>query len=226
MRFIKSQIHHEYSGESLTGDLVIRPLQQPRGIGFVSAIQPRLAMRVVAILLLIIGGSATAKAQCGNSLNEMAAAAAAARGRASSTQVMPKREFFSVTDSAVDTKIVGLWHIRFMVGDQTIQEAFQIWNQGGTEVHNPNVDPRGGNVCLGTWEKMSHRSFKLNHRVWNYDINGNYMGTIHLTETVTVSGDGATHGGTFSLAFFDPDGNFLMEVPGDVVAERITVDQP
>jgi hypothetical protein len=226
MSLIKTQIHHAYSGEGLAGDPVISSMHHPPGIGTVSAIRHHLPVRIVALLVLITGGSATAAAQCGNSLNEMAAAAAAARGRASVTQVTPKPVFSIASDSAANTKIVGLWHIRFKIGDQTIQEAFQIWNEGGTEVHNPNVDPRAGNVCLGTWEKMSQQSFKLNHRVWNYDINGNYMGTIHLTETVTIGSDGATHNGTFSLAFYDPDGNFLMEVPGDVVAERITVDQP
>lgn len=226
MSFIKSQTDHAYSGEGLASDPVISPMHHPPGIGTVSAIRHHLAVRIVALLVLIIGGGATATAQCGNSLNEMAAAAAAARGRASVTQVTPKPEFLSAIDSAANTKIVGLWHIRFLVGDQTIQEAFQIWNEGGTEVHNPNVDPRAGNVCLGTWEKMPQQTFKLNHRVWNYDINGNYRGTIHLTETVTIGSDGATHNGTFSLAFYDPDGNFMMEVPGDVVAERITVDQP
>lgn len=54
------------------------------------------------------------------------------------------------SDSRLNPSIVGLWHIRFVVGDQTIQEAYQAWNVGGTEIHNPNVDPRTGNVCDGT----------------------------------------------------------------------------
>jgi hypothetical protein len=105
-----------------------------------------------------------------------------------------------------------------------IQEAFQIWNQGGTEAHNPNVDPRGGSICFGAWESGPHRSYRLAHRVWNYDTNGTFMGTIHLSETLTLGRDGNTHSGTFALDFYDPNGNFLFEVPGDVVGERISVE--
>jgi len=108
------------------------------------------------------------------------------------------------------------------VGDQTIQEAYQLWNAGGTEIHNPNVDPRSGNVCLGVW-KHSKGGFKLAHRVWSYDSNGNFMGTINLSETVALTNDGNAHTGSFTLDFYDPSGNFLFEVAGNVTAERISV---
>ena len=50
------------------------------------------------------------------------------------------------------------------------------------------------------------------------------MGTINLSETLTLGDHGQTHSGTFTLDFFDPSGNFLFEVPGNVIAERISVD--
>jgi len=50
------------------------------------------------------------------------------------------------------------------------------------------------------------------------------MGTIHLSETLTLSNGGNTHSGSFSLDFFDPSGNFLFEVAGNVTGERISVD--
>jgi len=53
---------------------------------------------------------------------------------------------------------------------------------------------------------------------------GNFMGTIHLSETLTLSNGGNTHSGSFSLDFFDPSGNFLFEVAGNVTGERISVD--
>jgi hypothetical protein len=120
--------------------------------------------------------------------------------------------------------MVGLWHIQFTVGGQTIQEAYQLWNIGGTEVHNPNVDPRGGNVCLGVWKHASRGTYKLAHRVWNYDTNGNFMGTIHLSETVTPGQGGNTHSGSFTLDFYDPSGTFQFEVAGNVTGERISVE--
>ena len=119
--------------------------------------------------------------------------------------------------------IVGLWYVQFVVGGQTIQEAFQNWNRGGTEVHNPNVDPRSGNVCLGTWVQ-TQEGFKLAHRVWNYDSNGNFMGTIHLSETVHLCQNGSEQTGSFKLDFYDPSGSFVTEVAGSVTAQRIQVE--
>ena len=181
-------------------------------------------VRAAVLSVLVVAFSATAMAQCGDSLSAMAAAAASVRSQSQVSQSSVQNGSAAASDNAVNRSIVGLWHIRFQVGDQTIQEAFQIWNVGGTEVHNPNVDPRGGSVCLGAWKEAEHRSFKLTHRVWNYDVNGNFLGTINLTETLVLGHKGNTHSGSFTLDFYDPSGNFLFEVPGNVIGERISVD--
>ena len=177
-------------------------------------------VKLAACLVLVVGMSAIASASCGDSMSAMAAGAALV----SSQSRVLQQNSPSAAASAGNPSIIGLWHIRFVVGDQTIQEAFQLWNAGGTEVHNPNVDPRTGNVCLGVWRHAAHASFKLAHRVWSYDANGNFMGTINLSETLTLGNNGKTQGGSFTLDFFDPSGNFQFEVAGDVTGERISVD--
>jgi len=179
-------------------------------------------VRLAALSVLLIAFSATATAQCGASLNAMAAAAASARGQSQVSQSSVQNGSVAASDNAVNTSIVGLWHIRFLVGDQQIQEAFQIWNVGGTEVHNPNVDPRTGNICLGAWKEAAPRTFKLAHRVWFYDVNGNFQGTGNLSETLVLGDRGNTHSGTFTLNIYDPAGNLVAEVPGTVVGERIS----
>jgi hypothetical protein len=171
-------------------------------------------------LALVLGLSASAFASCGDSLAAMAAGAASFKSLSRSTQ--PTAEYGG--DQLYVAPIVGLWHIQFVVGDQTIQEAYQVWNVGGTEVHNPNVDPRSGNVCLGVWKRIGLRTYKLAHRVWNYDTNGKFLGTINLSETVTVGKAGARQTGSFALDFYDPSGTFQFEVPGSVKAERVPVD--
>ena len=176
--------------------------------------------KFAASLILIVGLHASALASCGDTLSAMAAGAAFVENQSHQMQ----QESQSSGDNAVHSSIVGLWHVRFIVGDQTIQEAYQIWNAGGTEVHNPNVDPRAGNVCLGVWTKTSNGAIKLTHRVWNYDTNGNFLGTINLSETVTVGQGGNTHSGSFTLDFYDPSGNFITEVAGIVTGDRISVD--
>ena len=169
---------------------------------------------------LVVGLSASALASCGDSLSAMAAGAASAQRQ--SRVIQPSSE--SAGDNEGKSSMVGLWHIQFTVGGQTIQEAYQLWNAGGTEVHNPNVDPRGGSVCLGVWKHASHGAYKLAHRVWSYDTSGNFMGTIHLSETLTLGQGGQTHSGSFTLDFYDPSGTFQFEVAGSVTGERISVE--
>ena len=179
-----------------------------------------------ALSVLITAFGATAMAQCGGSFSTMAAAAASIRSQSQVSKLSVTTAAPAINDKAVNTSIVGLWHIRFFVetpdGPVMIQEAFQIWNTGGTEVHNPNVDPRAGNVCLGAWQEAAPQTFKLTHRVWNYDAGGNSLGTINLDETLILGDRGNTHTGSFTLDFYDPSGSFLFQVPGTVVGERIS----
>jgi hypothetical protein len=179
-------------------------------------------VRVAALSVLVVIFSATARASCGDSLSAMAAAAASVRSQSQVSQSSVQNGSTAASDNVVNTSIVGLWHIRFQVGDQTIQEAFQIWNTGGTEVHNPNVDPRSGNICLGVWKEAAPQTFKLTHRVWFYDVSGNFQGTGNLSETLVLGDRGNTHSGTFTLDIYDPSGNLVAEVPGTVVGERIS----
>ena len=176
-------------------------------------------VKLAACMILIGGLSASAFASCGDSMSALAAGAASARSQFRTAQQDSK----SSGDDEDNSSIVGLWHIQFKVSDQTIQEAYQLWNAGGTEVHNPNVDPRTGNVCLGVWKRAAG-TYTLAHRVWNYDTSGTFMGTIHLSENLTLGHHGTTHSGSFTLDFYDPSGTFLFEVNGNVVGERISVE--
>jgi len=102
-------------------------------------------VKFAACMVLVVGLSTRALASCGDSLSAMAAGAAAVVSQSRP----PQPDSQSSGDDPVNSSIIGLWHIQFTIHDQTIQEAYQLWNAGGTEVHNPNVDPRTGNVCLG-----------------------------------------------------------------------------
>jgi len=226
MRFTKSQIRKS-SGETSVAkgdDMNWLKMAGQNGIGILKTIHNITGVRVAALLVLVVGFSVSAMASCGDSLSAIAAAAASIRSQSQVSQSSVQNGAAAASDNAVSTSIVGLWHIRFQVGGQTIQEAFQLWNAGGTEVHNPNVDPRGGNICLGVWKEEAPRTFKLTHRVWSYDVSGNFLGTIHLTETLVLGDNGNTHSGSFTLDFYDPADNFLFEVPGTVVGERISVN--
>jgi hypothetical protein len=185
--------------------------------GRMKSISFQIMTRLAACALLAIGLAGSSVASCGDSL------AAMASGKAIVSSPIGG-ELATASAGRFTSSIVGLWHVQFVLGGQTIQEAFQNWNLGGTEVHNPNVDPRTGNVCLGTWVPIRGGGFKLAHRVWNYDANGNFLGTIHLSETVYLSDHGNTQTGSFKLDFYDPSGNFETEVAGSVTGQRIQVE--
>ena len=89
---------------------------------------------------------------------------------------------------------------------------------------NPNLAPATGPLCIGVWKQVGQRTFRLHHVGWNYDINGNSLGTFTLNETNTVGPHGKTYQGTFDLKFYDVNGKLTQEVKGTQTATRITVN--
>jgi hypothetical protein len=185
---------------------------------------------VGALAALFLTLAATANAQCTGSFESITNAIALSRSTPKSARLPIDQLSVTKQDlltSGVNTSIVGLWRIKFIIetpgGPEVFQEAFQIWNAGGTEVHNPKVDPRGGSVCLGSWIQQAPLTFKLTHRVWLYDINGNFHVIGRLTESLTLGDRGNTHSGTFTLQAVDNNDDPLGEpLVGTVEGVRIS----
>jgi hypothetical protein len=175
-------------------------------------------IKFAACMILVAGVSVSALGSCADSLSAMAVRPTAIAGQHGESE----QDSQQYVKHPANSSIVGLWHVEFRVGGQTIQEAYQLWNAGGTEVHNPNVDPRGGTVCLGVWRQAAG-TYTLAHRVWNYDTNGNFLGTIHLSETLTLGNTGNAMKGSFTSRFYDPTGHFVNKVTGNVTGSRISV---
>src|ERR1700732_5516881 len=128
-----------YPGSLAADDVLMHDARQQGG--FMKVMIPNF-VKFAAGMVLVVGLSVSASASCGDSLSAMAAQAASVQ-----SQLRPMQPHSqSAGDDARKSTIVGLWHIQFTVGGQTIQEAYQLWNAGGTEVHNPNVAPRSGNA--------------------------------------------------------------------------------
>ena len=125
--------------------------------------------------------------------------------------------------SGGNNAIVGLWYVNYTSGGQPLYESFDQWHSDGTELENPNLAPATGPLCVGVWTKVGGRTFQLHHVGWNFDINGNSLGSFTLDETNTVDRHGQTYTGTFDLKFYDVDGNLVGEVTGTQTATRITV---
>jgi len=119
--------------------------------------------------------------------------------------------------------IVGLWQVTYVSGGQLFFNSLEQWHSDGTEFENANVNPTEGNVCFGVWQTIAPGTVKLHHIGWNFDANGNSIGTFTIDEINTVAWDGATYQGTFDYKVYDVDGNLVFEATGTQTANRITV---
>jgi hypothetical protein len=162
-----------------------------------------------------------AKAQCFGSPDQWLAAGASVKSNAISTRLKNPVTADFMGDEGTIPSIVGLWHVHYLGqafpgGDL---EAYQIFNTGGTEVHNPNAPSNG--VCLGAWVQTA-RSVKLTHRVWLYTPTGEFVGVGHLEVNITLGDKGTTQTGTLTMQLFDLAGNpFTPMIPGTLTGERV-----
>ncbi len=120
--------------------------------------------------------------------------------------------------------IVGLWKVTFVSGGQTVDEGFDQWNVGGTEILNDTPPPATGNVCLGVWEQTGQLSYKLKHPSWTFDSAGNLNGTVIIREQPIVDPRGDSFKGPFTYDVYDLNGNLLEHAAGIITGQRITVD--
>lgn len=117
--------------------------------------------------------------------------------------------------------IVGLWSVTFYSGGVIVDQAFDVWHSDGTEVLNDYTNPIEGNVCLGVWAQTSGGAFKLKHPSWTFDASGNLTGTAEIDETVTVGPNGSAYEGSYTISFFDLQGNPIGTYPGAIKATRV-----
>lgn len=82
-----------------------------------------------------------------------------------------------------------------------------------------------GDVCVGVWEKVGPRSYKLNHIGISYDSTGlNLVGEAIIRQNLTLSEKGNGISGTFTIDQYDESGNKLAHVQGTLYGTRITVN--
>jgi len=132
-----------------------------------------------------------------------------------------------------DGQIVGFWKFRFVsegtpgIPDGTvIDNGFAQWHSDGTEITNSLRPPATGNFCLGVWQRVPSSGYALNHFALGWDLNGNFIGPVQIRENVNLDRKGNQYAGTFTIDQYDPAGNALAHVQGQVTGTRITVATP
>lgn len=120
--------------------------------------------------------------------------------------------------------IVGLWMATFISQGQIVDQGFDMWTSDGLEILNDTPPPSTGNVCLGTWIKVAPNTYLLKHPSWTFDDAGTLNGTAIIRETITVSDDGMTYKGTFTVDILSLNHTLLQHLSGTLTGTRITVD--
>jgi hypothetical protein len=169
--------------------------------------------------------AATGNAQCGFSTISKAAAAWPdsnyQQEREASEMPQPSLQGPQMPQ---DPSIVGLWKITFVSGGQVVDQGFDQWNIGGTEILNDTPPPATGNVCLGVWVQTGRFTYKLKHPSWTFDNGGNLNGTVIIREQPILDPRGNTFEASFTLDVYDLSGNLLEHAAGTITGQRITVD--
>lgn len=188
---------------------------------------------VFAMVLIGMGFISRANAQCGGSVSlkvggirQQSWEGAPLIGPASFLQV--------ASQTGGGAGIVGFWKVKFVAegnaggpSDGTvIDNGFAQWHSDGTEIMNSSKPPVTSSFCLGVWQKTGPSSFQLNHFALGFDSSSNFIGPVQIQESVTVNRKADQYAGTFTIDQFDPMGNPLGHVAGNITATRVTVDTP
>lgn len=145
--------------------------------------------------------------------------------------------------------IVGMWHVKLVA--QTItyfnnapslpfpegaefDAGFQQWHNDGTEMLNSGGRPPAiSSFCMGVWEQLGPRTFKLNHFAISWTPDGTRVGPTNIVEEVTVSPDGKSFTGSFMITDYLESGSpgnssILKEdtVTGPITGTRVDVNTP
>ena len=119
----------------------------------------------------------------------------------------------------------GLWSTSILLNGQVIYQAFESFTSDGLEFLNNNGSPVEGNVCFGVWSASSRGAVQVRHPSWSYDMNGNLIGTVVITEQITFDAGGNVFKGSVTVASFDLNGNVSgPELQAAVVGKRITAN--
>jgi hypothetical protein len=124
-----------------------------------------------------------------------------------------------------------------------VDAGFQQWHNDGTEMLNSGRPAANSNFCMGVWERVGLRTFKLNHFAISYTQgpapdaesgpSNTLTGPTSIVEEVTVSPNGKTFTGTFTITDYKetdtPQGSsiaWLDTISGTVTGTRIDVNTP
>ena len=199
--------------------------------------QPSSVRRIlIACLTLLFLASIArdARAACGSFEKPRASLKLTPRSSAFAPKAQPV-SFVQVADGDDhddDLAIVGMWKFTFKayntpgIPDGTVIDAgYATWHSDGTELMNSGRAPITSSFCMGVWEPDGRRSYRLNHVGLSWDPSGTvFVGPAQIREWITVSRDGRSYTGQFTIDQRDTNGNLLAHLEGRLTGQRVTAD--
>lgn len=193
----------------------------------------RMVAAVLGILALSVVFTPNANAGCGNGVGSIGALNAKLLSSANATRpanVQASRAIDAAQPGGAD--VVGMWAITMTAKNNPggppdgtpIDMGFSQWHSDGTEIMNSSRPPATGNFCLGVWDKVGPSTYRLTHRVLNFDASGILIGPGTIHEEVIVDRSGTRFAGVFSIDLYDTAGNLIAHINGEITATRVTVD--
>lgn len=122
--------------------------------------------------------------------------------------------------------IVGMWRVQLTSGGAIIDQTLQQWHSDGTEIMNSSRNPATQSFCLGVWEGTGDGVYRLNHYGISWDPTTSTtepLGLANILESVTLSADGNSFTGVFTITQYDESGNTLASFSGSLVGYRVKV---
>lgn len=151
-------------------------------------------------------------------------------------------------DDRHGASVVGMWRVK-LISDGTAYPGYiplgavvdfgtQQWHSDGTEfLISGGRAPSTGDVCMGVWEQIGNRTYKLKHIGLSYAssdtpptqhgpvVPAAYVGPGIIRQVVTVNPSGKTFEGTFTIDQYAQDEvTLLQHIAGKIVGTRFTVD--
>jgi hypothetical protein len=146
-----------------------------------------------------------------------------------------------------DFSIVGFWHVKFISDGVTtgipggipkgaeVDAGYSQWHRDGTEILNSaGRAPNTSSFCLGVWEQTGPRKYVLNHFAAAWDPTkgavgpagpaGELIGPANIREEVTLSPNGDSFEGTFTIDNYNESDNLLSHLQGTITGTRINVN--
>ena len=108
--------------------------------------------------------------------------------------------------------------------DMIIDAGFAQWHSDHTEILNSSRPPATANFCLGVWAQTGRRTYSLNHFAMSFNPDGSFLGIANIREDVTLSADGTSYSGSFSIDQYDTNLNLKAHIVGNIKATRVTVN--